>query len=108
MSSQNTIVLDFTTLKCHTFLRLFPEKNRNLAVFKHELVFMEVHSLGSKANIARQVMLFPPAHRVQRVKRDLAQGWTPTIRGSTTDGLTQNLCTDAKIWKCQNKIKHVS
>ena len=83
-------------------------REQKLAVFKREFVFMEVHSLGSKANIGRQVMLFPPAHRVPRVKRDLAQGWTPTIRGPTTDGLTQNLCADAKIWKCQNKIKQVS
>lgn len=53
-------------------------------------------------------MFFPLAHRVPYVQSDLAQGWTPTIRGPTTDGMTQNLCTEAKIWKCQNKIKHVS
>lgn len=60
-----------------------------------------------KSNIGRQVIFFPLAHWVPHVKRTWHKvGHPPPEAQQQMDWL--RMSTAAKIWKCQNRIKHVS
>lgn len=62
--------------------------------------------LGRKSNIGRQAMLFPAAPWAPHVERTWHEaGHPPSEAQQQMDWLRSSLA--AKIWKCQNKIKHI-